>query len=299
MKFDLIKKADIVTSTDAATMQVYQTLSESLDKDLFSLIEADASFSSKITDRDYKQWIVQTVMDLPRARTTKANFCDAFCNVLENDPAGKVNLGDEELVNTVCNIAWNKYKVIMAEMNLAKQEEDEELVNFIRGSETPQQDNQARFDNIGSEGEPASSSSRMKSQYEETPHGDLGDSEDDLSYKDLTMDQLQDENQQLSQLVQSTRELIDSLKQLKNKEIRSEPQSQPQSEPVKAVEDEEASKVTSKRAQLMKQYDEINAQAQEASRQARLKAAQAKQLDKAISDLDKEVIKQGEHNYNR
>lgn len=284
MNFSLIKTANILTNVDQTQLDHYQTLSETLGVDIVSLIENDQQFSSSITDDDYKQWIIQVVMQLPRSRVSKNTFIDALMEVLENDPANKVNLGDEQLVDRVADLAWKKYQVVVAELNHKNYEEEEQLNNIAMGKTTLSPTGQS-----GEQGEPASNSPRGTAVYDDYYATRIDDSD---------LDRLNKDNSAIAELITRTKELIDSCKSNRCAPITTAQNNQ-NNQGVQSVEDEEQSKFTSKRKELVSKYDKANAEAQEAQRQARIKAAQAKQLDKQLSDLDKEIIKQGEHNYTK
>lgn len=278
MSFSLIKSADILTSIDPTQLDHYQALSNTLGVDIVNLIENDQQVSRSITDDDYKQWIVQVVMQLPRSRVSKNTFVDTFMEVLENDPANKVNMGDDQLVDRIADLAWKKYQVVVAELNHKNYEEEEQINSVISGQTTL-----SPTGSSGEQGEPASNSPRGTAVYDDYHNTRIDDSD---------LDSLNKDNSDVAELIARTKELIDSCKANRCAPITNAQQNQGVN--TINVEDEEQAKLTSNRNDLVTKYNKANAEAQEAQRQARIKAAQAKQLDKQLSDLDKDIIKRGD-----
>lgn len=120
MKYGMIKEA--LTLAKLGKTSQYETLKEvqkTTGKSLYETAEFLAEgFSKQITPEDYDEWIRQVVLhseglkkDGSPVRLNKRSvFNDLLGDVLENDPMGKVNLGDEQLTKHVFDATWKRYQ---------------------------------------------------------------------------------------------------------------------------------------------------------------------------------------------
>jgi hypothetical protein len=140
-KYSMIKEALTVAKLGkSGHLETLREAQKQLGKPLHEVAELlPEAFSSKITPADYDEWIRQVVMqseDLKADGGTvnlnrRSVFNDLLGDVLENDPAGKVNLGDDQLVKHVFDATWKRYQGTrdhLKAQNVMKAREEEELL---------------------------------------------------------------------------------------------------------------------------------------------------------------------------
>lgn len=93
-------------------------------------------FDKSISPSDYEEWLQQVVLQAENLRRSgakvslnkKAVFADLVGEILENDPAGKVQPGTDQF-SAVVDVLWKKYQTAKSEVraqNLQRQREEEE-----------------------------------------------------------------------------------------------------------------------------------------------------------------------------
>lgn len=141
-KYSMIKEAQTLakvgkTSRYEALKEVQATMGMTLSQAAEFLSE---DFSMKVTPDDYDEWIRQVIIqgeNRKRAGTSinlnkRSEFNEMLGDVLENDPAGKVNLGDPQLSKHIFDAAWKRYQGTRDHLkatNVMKAREEEETLN--------------------------------------------------------------------------------------------------------------------------------------------------------------------------
>ncbi|TFH07491.1 MAG: hypothetical protein E4H14_08390 [Candidatus Thorarchaeota archaeon] len=142
MKFSMITEAEALARVKGTKR--HETLKEVQKAvGLKSLKEAaefyDQDFSREVSPEDYDEWIRQIVMHSSGLKNKgavvnlnkRSSFNDVAGDVLENDPAGKVNAGDDELMKHVLDALWKRYQHTRDHLkasNVMKAREEEELM---------------------------------------------------------------------------------------------------------------------------------------------------------------------------
>lgn len=142
MKYGMIKEA--LTLAKVSKPSQHETLVEVQKTMGKTLYETEAllaeGFSKQITPEDYDEWIRQVVLQAEEIRQDKGTalrlnkrsvFNDLLGDVLENDPMGKVNMGDEQLTKHVFDATWKRYQGTRDHLkatNVMKAREEEEAL---------------------------------------------------------------------------------------------------------------------------------------------------------------------------
>jgi hypothetical protein len=140
-KFKMINEAQTLARVGKSSN--LETLHDVREKLGVSLVEAASmfeDFSSKITPEDYDEWIRQVVLHGEQLNASgervnlnrRAAFNEILGEILENDPKGKVNLGDDQLTKHVFDAVWKRYQGTrdhLKAQNVMKAREEEEMLH--------------------------------------------------------------------------------------------------------------------------------------------------------------------------
>ncbi len=144
-KYSMIREAQSLTKVRKSPhLETLKEIQKLTGKTLTETIEfLGEAFTREITPEDYDEWIRQVVMqaeDLKDGGTPvnlnkRQVFNDLLGDILENDPAGKVNLGDSQLTKHVFDATWKRYQGTRDHLkaaNVMKAREEEEMLQRMR-----------------------------------------------------------------------------------------------------------------------------------------------------------------------
>lgn len=142
MKYRMITEAQVLaqvkgTKRHEVLKEVQKAVGLKTLKEAAEFYKED--FSMEITPEDYDEWIRQIVMHSSGMKNQGAvvnlnkrrSFNDVAGEILENDPAGKVNPGDDQLMKHVLDALWKRYQHTRDHLkasNVLKAREEEELL---------------------------------------------------------------------------------------------------------------------------------------------------------------------------